>query len=84
MPHEVLLLYYSGETGICDKRQTGFRGMIEVLEGDLIFLGQNYHPPCLFSLPVLSILQCPSRLSVVFYKNDFGHISSFFSVFAQV
>jgi hypothetical protein len=58
--------------------------MIEVLEDDLIFLGQNCHPPCLFSLLVLSLLQCPSRLSVVFSKNDFGHISSFFSVFAQM
>jgi hypothetical protein len=31
MAHEVLLLYYSGGMCICDKRLTGFRGMIEVL-----------------------------------------------------
>jgi hypothetical protein len=84
MPHEVLLLYYSGVTCICDNRLTGFRGMIEVLVDDLIFLGQNYHLPCPFSLLVPSLLHCPSRLSVVFSKTDFGHISSFFSVFAQM
>jgi hypothetical protein len=39
MPHEVLKLYNSGGKCICDKRLTGFRGMIEVLEDDLIFLG---------------------------------------------
>jgi hypothetical protein len=58
--------------------------MIEDLEYGLIFLGPNNHPPCPFSLLVPSLLHCPSRLSVVFSKNDFGNISSFFSVFAQM
>jgi hypothetical protein len=81
MAHEVLLLYYSGGMCICDKRLTGFRGIIVVLEYDLIFLGQNYHPPCPFSLLVPILQHCPSRVSVVFSKTGFAHISSFFSVF---
>jgi hypothetical protein len=64
-------------------RDNWFQG-IEVLEDDLIFLGQNYHLPCPFSLLLPSLLNCPSRVSVVFSKTDFGHISSFFSVFAQM
>jgi hypothetical protein len=84
MPHEVLLLYYLGGMCICNKRLTGFRGMIEVLEDDLIFLGQNYDPPCPFSLLVPNLLHCPNRLSVVFSRTDFGHIFSFFSIFAQM
>jgi hypothetical protein len=72
MPHEVLLLYYSGGMCIFYKRPTGFRRMIEVLEDDLIFLGQNYYSKCPFSLLVPSLLHCPlsERTTVLYGKAE--------------
>jgi hypothetical protein len=46
--------------------------MIEVLEDDLIFLGQNYYSKCPFSLLVPSLLHCPlsERTTVLYGKAE--------------